>query len=104
MKRIYALLLLGLSTSVAWASSTSLSIVINSPPSTAVTCPLTSYTAPLAAGSVVCTISVVPAGWSGALALSGTSASSFVLNGTNLVVGATPLAAGTYSVTITATP
>ena len=89
----------------AQAATTSLSIVINSPASTSVTCPLaSSYTAPLAAGSTICTISVAPAGWSGALALSGTNASSFALSGSSLVVGSTALAAGTYSVTITATP
>jgi hypothetical protein len=86
------------------AATTTLSIIINSPTSTTVTCPLTTYTAPLAAGSVICPIAVAPSGWSGALALSGTSASSFALSASNLVVGSTALQAGTYSVTISATP
>jgi hypothetical protein len=55
----------------AHASTTTLSIVMSSPASTAVTCSIGSYTAPLAAGSLVCPIVVSPAGWSGALALSG---------------------------------
>jgi len=89
----------------AQGATTSLSIIISSPPSTSVTCPLTPpYTAPLAAGSIICTVAIAPAGWSGALTLSGTNASSFALQGTNLVVAASPLAAGTYAVTITATP
>ena len=92
-------------TAGAQAATTSRSIPIKSPASTSVTCPLAaSYTAPLAAGSKDCTISVAPAGWSSARALSGTHASSFALSGSNLVVGSTALAAGTYAVTITATP
>ena len=87
------------------AASTSLSIIINSPPSTNISCPLqSSYTAPLAAGATVCAISIAPTGWSGALTLSGANASAFALSGSNLVVGSTPLNAGTYSVVITANP
>lgn len=89
---------------MAQGATTNLSIIINSPPSTTVTCTLGTYTAPLAAGSVICPITVTPSGWSGALTLSGTSASSFALSGSNLVVGSSALNAGTYSVTITATP
>jgi hypothetical protein len=59
---------------------------------------------PLAAGTVICPITIAPSGWSGALTLSGTNASSFALSGTNLVVGSTALGTGTYAVTITATP
>jgi hypothetical protein len=110
MKRlIFALFaLLASPAAYAHASTVTLSIVINSPPSTAVTCPLGTYVAPLAAGSLICPITVAPSGWSGALALSGTNASSFAINTVSgvqqLVVGASALNAGTYSVTITATP
>jgi hypothetical protein len=103
-----AVLGVALTASIALASSLSLSIVITSPVSTSVTCPLGTYNAPLAAGANVCTITVAPAGWSGTLALSGTNASSFAINTVSgvqsLAVGATALAAGTYAVTITATP
>jgi hypothetical protein len=107
MKRmlgLFALLSVALFVNRADAATTTLSIIINSPTSTTVTCPMTTYTAPLAAGSVICPITVAPSGWSGALALSGASASSFALSGSNLVVGSAALQSGTYSVTITATP
>jgi hypothetical protein len=107
MKRmlgLFAVLSLALFGARADAATTTLSIIINSPTSTTVTCPMTTYTAPLATGSVICPITVAPSGWSGALALSGASASSFALSASNLVVGSTALPAGTYSVTVTATP
>jgi hypothetical protein len=107
MKRtlgLFALLSVALFGARADAATTALSIIINSPTSTTVTCPMTTYTAPLAAGSLICPIAVAPSGWSGALALSGSNASSFALSGSNLVVGSTALQPGTYSVTITATP
>jgi hypothetical protein len=89
----------------SWSASTTLSIIINSPPSVSVSCPLaSSYTAPLAAGANICTVAVSPDGWSGALSLSGTDAADFTLNGTALNVGSTALGAGSYSVTINATP
>jgi hypothetical protein len=87
------------------AATTTVSIIINSSTSTALACtPPTTLAAPLAAGTVICPLAITPTGWSGALALSGTNASSFALSGSNLIVGATALAAGSYSVTITATP
>ena len=86
------------------AASLSLSIIINSPNSTTVTCPLSTYTAPVAAGALICPITIAPTGWSGALTLSGPNASSFALSGSNLNVGPAALTAGTYNVTITATP
>ena len=91
----------------AQATTTSLSIIINSAPSTTVTCGAsTTYTltGPLAAGTNICNISVTPTGWSGALALSGANASAFALSGSALNVGATALAVGTYAISITATP
>jgi hypothetical protein len=107
MKRmlgLFALLPVALFGARSDAATTTLSIIINSPTSTTVTCPMTTYTAPLAAGSVVCPITIAPAGWSGALALSGPNAGSFALSASNLVVGAAALQPGTYSVTITGTP
>ena len=101
---LFALLPVALFSARADAATTTLSIIINSPTSTTVTCPMTTYTAPLAAGSVICPITVAPGGWSGALTLSGASASSFALSASNLVVGSTALQPGTYSVMITATP
>ncbi len=101
---LFALLPVALFSARADAATTTLSIIINSPTSTTVTCPMSTYTAPLAAGSVICPITVAPGGWSGALTLSGASASSFALSASNLVVGSTALQPGTYSVMITATP
>lgn len=103
--RLFIILLGCLLASAAHAARTTLSIVINGPASTVVSCPLAAtYTAPLSAGSVVCAIGISPSSWSGVLALSGTSAGSFALSGQQLVVGSTALPAGSYSVTITATP
>lgn len=91
----------------------SLVITINSAPSTGITftpaSPFTgsgtafSASGPIAAGATVGSIAVAPAGWQGALSLSGANASSFTLSGLNLVAAAA-LAAGTYDVTVTATP
>jgi hypothetical protein len=92
------------------AATLNLSIVINSPPSTSITCPMSAtLTAPVPAGTVLCTLTVAPTTWSGTLALSGTNASLFAIasgsSGTQLVVGASPITTpGTYSATITATP
>ena len=104
MKFTLAALALLASFAGAQAATTTLSIIINSPASASVTCAMGTLTAPLAAGSTVCPIVLAPTGWSGALALSGTNASSFALSGSNLVVGSPALVAGSYSVTITATP
>ena len=102
----------GLALAMAWgfissahAASTQLSIIVGGTGSTSVACtPLTTLTAPVAAGTLICPIAVVPSGWTGVFTLSGANATSFALSGSTLVVGATPLAAGSYSVTITATP
>ena len=87
------------------AASTQLSIIVGGAASTSVACAVsTTLTAPVAAGTVICPIAVVPSGWTGVFTLSGANAASFALSGSTLVVGASPLAAGSYSVTITATP
>jgi hypothetical protein len=92
-------------------TATNLSIVIQSAPSTALSCPInypsgkTSFAAPVAAGTLIATCSVTPSGWSGVLTLSGPDKESFALSGFNLNVGAAALTnAKTYSVTVTATP
>ena len=108
---LIAVLGVAFATSASAATLTLPSITVTGPISTSITCPLlASYTAPLAAGAQICAITVAPAGWVGALALSGTNSGSFTitsLSGTtaNLVVGATALAAGSYGpLTITSTP
>ncbi len=94
-------------------SSISLVFNINSPASTAITfapaAPFTgsgtTFTAPgtVASGVTAGTLTIVPTGWVGVLALSGTNAASFTLSGNNLVTAAS-LVPGSYSVTVTATP
>lgn len=89
----------------ALAAVTSITITVSSPPSTSVTCtPVATFTGTAAVGATVCPIAVLPAGWSGSLTLSGTDAAKFSVAGSNLVVGSTALAVGTYSVTITSAP
>lgn len=87
-----------------YAASTNLSVVISAP-STSVSCPLApSFASPVAAGTIICAVTVEPIGGMYVLGLSGTNAASFALSNANLVVGSAPLPAGTYYVTITATP
>jgi hypothetical protein len=95
----------------AGAAGANLSIVISSPPATAISCPIaypsgqSSFIEPVAAGTMVATCAVTPASWSGALALSGPDAGYFALSGMNVMVGAADItAARTYNITITATP
>lgn len=60
---------------------------------------------PVASGTVVGTISVTPAGWSGTLTLSGSDGGLLAISGTNVVVGSAALTqARSYSFGITATP
>ncbi len=106
-----ALLLLGMVAESASAATTKLSIVINSPASTAINCTInypsgqSSFAAPIAANSLVATCAVTPSTWSGALTLSGADAGFFALSGTNLDAGAAAITqARAYNVTITATP
>jgi hypothetical protein len=94
-------------------STLSLVITINSPASTGITftpaAPFTgsgtafSATGAVGSGVTVGTFVVAPAGWQGALALSGAQAASFTLAGLNLVTAAA-LNAGVFNVTATATP
>jgi len=94
-------------------STLSLVITINSAPSTGITftpaAPFAgsgtafSATGPIASGVTVGSFAVAPAGWQGAIALSGAQAASFTLSGLNLVTAAA-LNPGTFNVTATATP
>ena len=59
---------------------------------------------PAPAGSEVATFSVVPVAWTGNLALSGSNAGSFAISGNTLIVGDNALPAGSYAVTVTASP
>lgn len=94
-------------------STLTLNIAVSSPVSTGITfTPAPPFsgsggnltvTGPVAAGITVGTIVVAPAGWAGALALSGTSAALFSLVGNTLITAA-QLVAGNDVVIITATP
>jgi hypothetical protein len=89
-------------------------ITVTSPNSTAVT--LTpappfqgsgnAFTAigPIASGVTVGTFNVQPAGWQGALVLSGADAASFTMSGSALITAAVLPDGGTYNLTATATP
>ena len=57
---------------------------------------------PVPANSLVAGIGLSPAGACVINPITGTNASSFAISGTNLVVGATALPAGTYTITISA--
>lgn len=76
--------------------------------STSITCgPYPVLTAPVAAGTLLTSCTVAPAGWTGAISISGTQfiVSSLSGNGFNVSVGSTPLAAGTYQPgTLTSVP
>ena len=73
--------------------------------STNVTCTLPNPLPPAVAGGFIAQIYVSPSTWRGALALSGANAGAFALSdNNNLIAGPNGLPAGSYSVTITATP
>lgn len=99
----------------AQGASLNLTLVINGPPSTAITCPLLApfippgATIPVAAGTPVCKITVTPANWSGTLSLSGTNAGLFAIaagaGGQQIVVGPAGLTtAGTLTLTVNSAP
>jgi hypothetical protein len=98
----------------ARASSVNEIIVLSGAvPATVVSCnpnPLPQLTAPLPAGTVLCSITVAPSTWSGTLALSGANAPAFTLlqptpGVYELAVGSAPLATPeSYTVIITASP
>ena len=90
-------------------ASATIAITITSPPSVTLAFSPASFNGqlPIAAGTLISTVTVTPPEWDGALALTqtGPQAGAFVLNGNNLVVGTAPItAAGAYSTTVTATP
>jgi hypothetical protein len=111
MKRvlIIALSLCGAS-APADAATMALTIVINSPASASITCPVAgTFTSPVPAGTVICPITVAPSNWSGTLSLGGTNAGAFAIaagaSGQTVVVGSAPLTTpGSLSVTINAAP
>ena len=88
-------------------ATVNLTIVINGPPSTEVSfasnAPPDGWVAPVPSGTVMGTLAVSPAGWSGVLALSGPDAASFTISGLQ-VLAAAELTARSYSLTVTATP
>ena len=92
----------------ALAASVVVSGVIQSPPSTSVTCtPVsTTLTFPVAPNAPICPIAVLPTGWSGAVTVSDTTHfTTAVIGGAlNLEAGAISPPAGPFSVTVTTTP
>ena len=86
-------------------ASLTLSPTVTPVASTSVTCTLPNPLPPAVAGGFIAQIFVAPTTWRGTLALSGTNAGSFALSdNNNLIAGPNGLPAGSYSVTITATP
>jgi hypothetical protein len=79
-------------------------IAVGAPTITSVNLSNNSFTGGAASGTVVgaITVGMSSGSFTGTLALSGTNASSFALSGTNLQTNGV-VAAGTYSITITAT-
>ena len=60
--------------SAADAASVVVNVIVNSVPSTAVTCtPVAPLAFPVAAGTAICPITVSPTGWSGTVTLSDTT-------------------------------
>ncbi len=111
MRRLTLALLAALSVaSSAQAATLALpSVTVVSPNSTSITCtPVSSsYTSPLAAGTVVFNCIVAPSNWQGAVSLSGTQFVVVGLSGDtfNLAVGSTALTVGSYAPgTLTTTP
>lgn len=63
------------------------------------------FVAPLADGTVLGQLAVLPAAWNGTLTISGANAADVSINGSlQLVTSVANLAVGAYSVTITANP
>lgn len=90
-------------------ASQNIVIIINGSASTALsyTPSQESYTAPVAAGTVMGDFAVEPSAWSGTITLSGADAAKFNLNqlgGTTQLATAAELGAGAYNVTATSTP
>lgn len=91
------------------ASLTLPSVTVTTSASTSIACVPTaaSYPAPLAVGSIVFTCSVQPAGWSGAVSISGSGFGVTSLSGAgfNVAVVGSALAAGSYAPgTLTSSP
>lgn len=99
-----------LSAASAHAATTNFSIIFNTPASTSVSCTaLGPFTIPVVAGTTVANCVVAPSSWAGTLAISGTGASAFVVNGTapnfTVNVGSSDYnTAGTLNLTATSAP
>jgi hypothetical protein len=111
MKQLLLVMAAILISASAHAATQSFSIIVTSPPSTAVNCIVsypsgqTSFVEPVASGTTIAACTITPATWSGVLTLGGADASLFGLSGSNVVVGAAALTvARTYNLTVTATP
>lgn len=103
MKLILALLLtfiLADSAQAQGATITLPSVVVTSPPSTAISCAAVaaSYPAPMAVGTIAFNCSVSPSTWTGAVSISGSQfgVTALVGNKFNVSVIGAALAAGTY--------
>lgn len=89
-------------------TSATFTISIASALSTGVTVtPVAGLTAPVAAGTVLATIAVAPAGWQGGVTLSGPNAASMQIGGTSpnyTILAASILQGGSYAATVTVSP
>lgn len=89
-------------------ASSNFTFIIESPASTSVTVtPVAGLVAPVAAGTVLATIAVAPAGWLGAVAVSGANAADISVAGAApnyTLIAAVQMAAGSYAATVTVTP
>ena len=95
----------------AYAATTTMTLIFNSPPSTSITCTnLGPFVIPVPAGTTMGTCTVAPSNWTGSLALSGPAESQFTAVPTsptvwNINVGAAPISAtATDVLTVTSTP
>ena len=119
-KTLFGLLFLAsLSQAEAKDVQTTLTIIINSPASTSITCnPVSPWTIsgstisypstspiPVPANSAICNLTIAPSGWSGAMSLTQTG-NNFAVSGPPWVlsIGQSALGAGTYTITLSATP
>jgi hypothetical protein len=78
-------------------------IVFQGPAATGGTCPVSGpFTIPVAAGTVICQITVAPANWQGVLSVD--DSAHFAISGSNLVTAVAISAPGSFSPKITTLP
>lgn len=116
MRRLVWLLGLLIKPTTVFAAVLNVAVAATSPPAASITCPIqypsgsASFVSPIPAGTPICTITVSPSTWTGAVWLGGTNGTDFALNGSTVVVGPNgySLPVGTGSITlhfnITASP